>query len=101
MLRAFGFFGSQQNREFVIGVFAASVVPAIVVVSSGTKCNGEVLEALLVMCCKILSYENRSDRQARLWFISRVRGQHSTRRFNFETFALLAFVLGISRPPRL
>jgi hypothetical protein len=59
MSMAFCFFGSQENRKFVIDVFAACPVPPVVVVSLEAKCKGEVLEAVLVMC-KILSYDNPS-----------------------------------------
>lgn len=52
-------FGREQNQLFVEDVFAACRVPPIVVVALEHRCNGEVLEAVLIMC-KILSYESRT-----------------------------------------
>jgi hypothetical protein len=50
------FFGTEQDSNFVRDVFAACPVPTTVLVSIEAKCNGEVLESVLIMC-KILSYE--------------------------------------------
>ena len=49
-------FGIQQDQYFVEDVFSASPRPPIVVVTLDTRCTGEVLDAVVVMC-KILSYE--------------------------------------------
>ena len=58
------FFGREKDQFFLEDVFAACLVPPIVVVTLEWKCKGEVLEGLLVMC-KSLSYNNRFQRQPR------------------------------------
>jgi hypothetical protein len=56
MSRQVQVFGSQPDAFFAEEVFAACPVQPIVVVSLEAKCNGEVLEAVLITC-KGLSYD--------------------------------------------
>jgi hypothetical protein len=62
--RAVDFFGNEQSSEFVEAVFKACPIRPVVVVTVEAKCNGEVLEAVLIQC-KLCSYNKRNIFQGR------------------------------------